>query len=192
MILPIGNSLPANKAGRAARAFTLVEMVLVMTLLVVMLSYVAPSLAHFFRGRNLNSEARRLLALTRYGQSRAVSEGIPMMLWVDPKLGAYGLKAQTGYMDQDPRAVQYTVAPELQIEVQMPRTVQTNFWTMAPLQTKLTQPTICFLPDGFISQSSPYEILLRAPRDNDAVWLAESANRLSYEIRTNQLIYGRY
>jgi hypothetical protein len=95
-------------------------------------------------------------------------------------------------MDQDPRAVQYTVAPELQIEVQMPRTVQTNFWTMAPLQTKLTQPTICFLPDGFISQSSPYEILLRAPRDNDAVWLAESANRLSYEIRTNQLIYGRY
>jgi type II secretion system protein H len=173
-------------------AFTLVEMVLVMALLVIMLGFVAPSLARFFRGRTLNSEARRLLALTRYGQSRAVSEGIPMLLWVDAKSGNYGLKAQTGYLDQDSKAVQYNVGPDLQIQVLMSKKLQTNLWTFARQPTQLDRPSICFLPDGFVSETSPEEILLRAPRDNDAVWLAENSGRLGYEIRTNQMVYGRY
>jgi len=102
--------------------------------------------------------------LTRYGQSRAVSEGMPMLLWVNPKSGTYGLRAQSGYVDQDPKAVEYTVGPDMQIEMQMPTKLQTNSWTLAPRQTKLGQPTICFLPDGFISETSPEQILLRAPR----------------------------
>ena len=53
------------------RAFTLIELVLVMTLLVVVVAIAAPSLAGFFRGRALDAEARRLLSLTRQGQSRA-------------------------------------------------------------------------------------------------------------------------
>jgi Tfp pilus assembly protein FimT len=167
-------------------------MVLVMALLVVMLAYIAPSLAHFFRGRTLNSEARRVLALTRYGQSRAVSEGIPMLLWVNPKQGTYGLRAQTGYLDQDTKAVEYSVGAELQIEAQMPIKLQTNHWTMAPRQNNLGQPAICFLPDGFISETSPDQILLRAPRENDGVWITESANRLGFEIRTNLPGYARF
>jgi hypothetical protein len=115
-----------------------------------------------------------------------------MVLWVDPKTGTYGLKAQTGYLDQDTKAVEYNVGSDLQIEAITPRKIQTNLWTFARQSTKLTQPTICFLPDGFISENSPEEILLRAPRDNDAVFLAESASRSGYEIRTNQLVYGRY
>jgi type II secretion system protein H len=192
MTFPIGNSQPGNKLGRACRGFTLVEMVLVMALLVVMLAYVAPSLSRFFRGRNLGSEARRFLALTRYGQSRAVSEGIPMLLWVNPKSGTYGLRAQAGYLDQDSKAVEYTLSPEMQIDVQTPMKVQTNTWTMAPQSTRLAQPTICFLPDGFISENSPAAILLRAPKDNDAVWIGESANRLNFQIYTNLPGYARF
>src|SRR5689334_20103522 len=191
MILRTGNSrLDSPRATRRA-GFTLIEMVLVMTLLVVMLAYIAPSLSRFFRGRNLNSEARRILALTRYGQSRAVSEGIPMMLWVNAKAGTYGLRAQTGYLDQDPKAVEYTVGSEMQIEMQAPMKLQTNYWTLAPQANKFGQPAICFLPDGFVSETSPDQILLRAPRDNDGVWIAETANRLSYEIRTNLPGYAR-
>jgi len=194
MTLRIGNRVRSNRqrGWPQLQAFTLVEMVLVMALLVVMLSYVAPSLARFFRGRNLNSEARRLLALTRYGQSRAVSEGIPMLLWMEPKTGMYGLKAQTGYMDQDPKAVEYAIGQELQLEVPMSSKTQTNLWTLARQSTKLAQPSICFLPDGFVSENSPEQVILRAPRENDAVWLAEYPTRLGYEIRTNQLMYGGY
>ncbi|MCX6930914.1 MAG: prepilin-type N-terminal cleavage/methylation domain-containing protein, partial [Verrucomicrobia bacterium] len=66
----------------APSAFTLIELILVMALLTIVISLTAPSLSKFFRGRTLDSEARRLLALTRSGQSRAVSEGMPMDLWV--------------------------------------------------------------------------------------------------------------
>ena len=42
-----------------------------MTLLVVVIALVAPSLGNFFRGRDLDSESTRFLALARYARSRA-------------------------------------------------------------------------------------------------------------------------
>src|SRR3954453_22495301 len=78
-------------------AFTLIELILVMTILTIAISVTAPALANFFRGRSLDSEARRLLALTRQGQSRAISEGVPMQLWVDAAHGGYGLEAEPSY-----------------------------------------------------------------------------------------------
>src|SRR5262249_21799177 len=77
------------------RGFTLIELMLVMALLAVVLAVSAPSLSKFFKGRTLDSEARRFVSLTRYGQSRAVSEGVPMMLWIDPKERTYGLQEET-------------------------------------------------------------------------------------------------
>jgi len=47
MTLRTGNKPPGNKRVGTGRAFTLVEMVLVMALLVVMLAFVAPSLSVF-------------------------------------------------------------------------------------------------------------------------------------------------
>src|SRR5438270_8363826 len=83
MTLRTGNSRVRSNEQRRARAFTLVELILVMTLLLIVMCVALPSLKGFFRGRNLDSEARRFLSLARYGQSRAVSEGVPMVLWID-------------------------------------------------------------------------------------------------------------
>src|SRR4051794_30959806 len=44
--------------------FTLIELILVMTLLMIVLAVSAPSLGSFFKGRNLDSEARRIYSLT--------------------------------------------------------------------------------------------------------------------------------
>src|SRR3954451_20071745 len=74
------------------RGFTLVELILVMALLAIVMAVSAPALSNFFRGRTLDSEARCLMSLTRYGQSRAVSEGIPMLLIIDTRRGAYRLQ----------------------------------------------------------------------------------------------------
>src|SRR5580765_8012860 len=60
----------------AVAAFTLIEMIVVMALLGITISVALPSLKGFFRGRTLDSEARRMLALTRQGQTRAVSTGV--------------------------------------------------------------------------------------------------------------------
>src|SRR5690349_9721534 len=88
--LPAGGSpprLPAN----GARAFTLVELILVLVLLAITASLVGTNMGSFFRGRALNFEARRMLSLAHYAQSRAVSEGVPMVLWVNPSTATYGL-----------------------------------------------------------------------------------------------------
>src|SRR5262245_29040029 len=84
-----------------AHGFTLIELVLVMAMLVVVLGIAFPSLSNFFRARNLDSEARRFVSLARYGQSRAVSEGVPTVLWIDAKRRMYGLELQPGYTTDD-------------------------------------------------------------------------------------------
>src|ERR1051325_11002931 len=106
MILPVGHNPIRNDNPSGARAFTLIELILVMAMLLIVLAVSFPSLKGFFRGRDLDSEARRFLSLTRYGQSRAVSEGVPMVLWIDAQQKTYGLRAQTGYADTDTNAVQ--------------------------------------------------------------------------------------
>jgi prepilin-type N-terminal cleavage/methylation domain-containing protein len=49
------------------RAFTLIELILVMALLSIVLAVSAPALSGFFRGRTADAAARRLVSLIRYG-----------------------------------------------------------------------------------------------------------------------------
>src|SRR5213082_1481480 len=105
MTLPTGSKRNKRYEMSHGGAFTLIELVLVMTILLIVFSVALPSLKGFFRGRNLDSEARRFLSLTRYGQSRAVSEGVPMVLWMRPRQGTYGLEQDRGYAEVDRKAV---------------------------------------------------------------------------------------
>ncbi len=172
-----GASLPA---ALQKRAFTLIELMLVLALLVVITSLAAPAMARFVRGRALDSEARRLFALMHAGQSRAVSEGMPMVLWVDEKKGVYGLSAETASKtatrsDQtdDPNAETLTLDSTLQIAVM-------NLGLGAPT-TFNSLPAIRFLPDGTVDEDSPHTVQL-----TDAAgfsrWLLESRDRFGYEI----------
>ncbi len=165
----------------ARTAFTLIELILVMTILTVVISVSAPSLAAFFHGRSLDSEARRLLALTRHGQSRAVSEGVPMVLWLDAPGGSYGLEEDQSYDERDPKAVEYTLDKELRIEVSNPAVQGTN---------RLRLPALRFLPDGSIDESSPETVRVLDAK-GVALWVAQSRNRLSYEIRNKTNLYDQ-
>lgn len=166
-----------------------------MAILTMAVSVTAPALSNFFRGRSLDSEARRLLALTHGGQSRAVSEGLPMDLWIDAAEGTFGLEAEPSYDSSDPHAVEFKFDSSLQVEVIKPAAI-TPPPVLSPGQTmpsvvsvppaKLvhpTLPTIRFLPDGTISQSSPTKLRLSG-RDGVALWLVQSSDKLSYEIRS--------
>jgi len=179
-----------------AAAFTLIELILVMTLLTIAVSMTAPVLSRFFRGRALDSEARRLLALTRIGQSRAVCEGVPMDLWVNAPAGTFGLEAEPSYEDQDPKAISSTIDSGLQILAsEKTQTVVTNTMTRIQSATaasvpkvRLTHPdlpTIRFLPDGSISDTSPQTLRLIAS-DGSSLWLGRTRNRLNYEIRNTE------
>jgi hypothetical protein len=164
-----------------------------MTILTIAVSITAPALANFFRGRTLDSEARRLLALTRQGQSRAVSEGIPMELWVDAAQGKFGLEAEPSYEEKDPKGLEFTIDGDMRLEAMngsIPATASVSDPVNPASGAGRKQlasnhpnvPKIRFLPDGSISEISP-QILRLTGRDGASIWLAQSRNRLSYEIR---------
>ena len=161
----------------ARRAFTLIELILVLALLVIITSLAAPAMANFIRGRALDSEARRLAALMHAGQGRAVSEGMPMMLWVDEKQGTYGLQAETPGKNGDPQAESLPVDSTLQIAVP-------NAGVGAPT-TFNNLPAIRFLADGTVDENSPTTLQLT---DSAGIkrWLVETPNRTGYEVRDHQ------
>ena len=169
-------TLATGKRGnrRRAGAFTLIELILVMTLLVVVVSMVAPKLSGFVRGRALDSEVRRLQALAHAGQSRAVSEGMPMVLWLDAKNGTYGMTEETPAASGDMKAEQVTMADNLQMTV-----VTTG---VTALTTQHNLPVVRFLADGTIDENSPHTICL-TDAAGTSLWLVEMKNRSGYEIR---------
>ena len=155
----------------------MIELILVLALLVIITSLAAPAMANFIRGRALDSEARRLAALMHAGQSRAVSEGLPMVLWVDEKQGTYSLQAETSGKNGDPKAENLPVDSTLQIAV-------LNVGLSTPT-TFNSLPAIRFLADGTVDENSPQTLQLT---DSAGIsrWLVQSRNRTGYEIRTSK------
>lgn len=167
-----------------------------MTLLTIAVSMTAPALTRFFRGRTLDSEARRLLALTRIGQSRAVCEGVPMDLWVNGEQGVFGLEAEPSYEESDGKAITDTVDSGLLIQASVATiAAATNTVTRSQSASQVSVPklrlahpdfpTIRFLPDGTISDTSPRTLRLTG-RDGSSLWVGQTRNRLNYEIRSTE------
>ncbi len=186
------NSKP-NLNGRARRqrrgGFTLIELIIVLALLTISAAITYPTLKNFFHGRSIDSEARRLLALTRYAQSRAVSEGVPMELWIDAANKVYGLRAQSGFVADDSKAVAYALQSDLELQVSAPPAITQSGQQNNGIVNTGASPLggvaqlIRFYPDGFIGDKSPEQVLIRRD-ETDAIAIAQSASHLNYEIRS--------
>jgi prepilin-type N-terminal cleavage/methylation domain-containing protein len=185
MTLPTGTSKTTSLERRPAAGFTLIELIVVLALLAIVLAVGAPSLARFFHGRSLNSETRQVLALTRYGQSCAVSLGVPMILWINPQTGAYGLREQIGFgsnVASRPLGRLSSGTPFVPKNYQLDDRL--HFELDPGSRTRNQQATIRFSPDGSIDGNSLSRLVIREENgDGMAVLLSE--NRLSYEISDN-------
>ncbi len=146
-----------------------------MLILVIVISVALPSLRGFFRGRNQESEVRQFLELTRYAQSRAVAEGVPVAVWINPRAGTYGVNAEPGYLDYDPRAATYTVDPDLVISV-----VQRG--KTGGKTPKSLLPSIHFLPEGVVGVNSVDAVSIQGS-DGPPIWIVQSPDGMGYEIR---------
>ena len=184
---PLMARLRSRAGGRAAwrRGFTLIELILILALLVVITSIAVPAMARFIRGRALDTEARRLVALMHLAQSRAVSEGAPMVLWINVPTGGYGVCAeasgqtsgrkvrQTAGQNGDPKAVELAVDSTLTLAVLNTGTGgQTLFNGL---------PAIRFQADGTVDETSPQTLKL-TDSDGFARSLVETRLRTGYEI----------
>jgi len=185
-------SLPDKLALRISRApfhrrvraggFTLIELMLVMALLVIAAALTAPRLITFFRGRALSQEAQRIIALTHYAQSRAISEGVPVILWFDPATARYGQNIQDGFTDTDGRASTFTLESSLTLEVPAGETPPVSELGDETLGLPQNQSVIRFTPDGFFDPSSVAKLILRQGTDS-ALQILPAANGLDYEIQ---------
>lgn len=181
--------LQFQSAPRAPRAFTLVELVVVMTLLVTVIALASPSLAGFFRGRAVDAEARRFMSLTRLGQGRAAASGVPVILWVDTTQRTYGLEEDSSFTEEDTKAVEYVLDGNVTMEIGATEAIravitgETLFGTGTSSSKHSSLPQIRFEPDGSVSLSSPENFRLM-DRDGGSRWVGLAENRLNYEIRT--------
>lgn len=167
---------------RRTSAFTLIELIFVMVLLIIVASMVAPRMSSFFRGRALSAEAQRLLSLTHYAQSRAVTEGVPVLLWIDVTKSTYGLEVQAGHEGDDDRGTDYTADPSITLEVPAVTDALVSEDDDERLGLPENLPAIRFTPDGYFDEVSVSRIVLRQG-DEGALEIVPKANRLGYEIR---------
>lgn len=154
-----------------------------MALLVVAVSLVAPHLSGFFRGRTLNSEARQMIALMHQGQSRAVSGGVPMVLWFDTTKNKYGLEEEPGYADKDPDAVEFTLNENLKLEVPDSDSATAQLASTSTDTQRTGLPQIIFLSDGSIADGSPQTVRI-IDNDGPSLSLNQIRERNEYEIAT--------
>jgi prepilin-type N-terminal cleavage/methylation domain-containing protein len=164
---------PSARLTRCA-AFTLIELIVVLALLSIVIAIGGPRLAKFFHGQVVQEEAQRLLALTRYGQSRAASEGSPMVLWMNPVTGAYGLRPQTAANDgstKPPPGAGKDVALKLGDGLKF------QFAQGGALPQQ--EASIIFAPDGSIMEGSMQQVQIQQD-DGDWSAIAESPNHLNY------------
>ena len=171
------NPNPARQHSHSRRAFTLIELILVMILLLGAVALVTPKLAGFFNGRKVDSEARRILSLTRYGQNRAVAEGIPMVLWINSQAGSYGLRQENGYADSDPKQITYTVAEDVKISFD-------RGTSKPPIGNQTTG--IHFSPDGTVNTTTSVRGISVQEGKSPAQWVVPSSTWMVYEIRSNR------
>jgi type II secretion system protein H len=155
---------------RATSAFTLVELILVMVILALMAALAAPVLSHSIRQRNLDHEASRFYALVEYGRDEARSQGVPMILWVDPQAAHYGLEPQAGYPGSDERNRDYEINPDVQLTL-----------TNAAGGQAGRVNAVTLLADGSLDPSSAESVKL-TDRFNNTLTLARTRDNWGYEI----------
>jgi type II secretion system protein H len=151
------------------RGFTLVELIIVMALLAIVMAISAPSLSRSLRQRNLDHEAVRFIGLTEYARNEAVSQGIPMFVWIDPNTSHFGVSPKAGFTVNESRTREYAANSDLHFEMD---------------QTQLIQGLVHvveFAPDG-----APGTVITESvrilDRFNESVTVALTTDRWSYEV----------
>ena len=142
-----------------------------MALLAVILALVAPSLSRSSRARKLENEATRLLAATECARSEAISQGVPMNVWIDSAAGRFGVGAKAGYSSNTIREKEFFLDSDIRFDA----------LENAPSGQNGVVDAIEFSPDGTPDPSSVYSIRLLDQSDS-AIALTQTEDEWGYEI----------
>ena len=156
-------------ARRSIRAFTLVELIIVMALLAIVTAIAAPSLGRSMKERHIDDETKRFLSATEYARSEAVSQGVPMVVWADFDAHHLGIEAKAGFAGEPSRNRDYVWNPDVFMEADSKATVGK------------TVNLIEFSPDGSVAETS-VEFVKLTDRFGNGLVVTRTSDRWSYEI----------
>jgi general secretion pathway protein H len=108
--------LPLPARERGPRAFTLLELVLVMVIISTVLAMAAPSLRGWSKGAKLRDAADQVLSLTRLARTQAISTATVYQLNVDSQAGTYFLTQQQARL-QSSHGQTFTMPQDTRIEL---------------------------------------------------------------------------
>ncbi len=86
----------------APRAFTLIELLLVLFILTLVVAIVGPQLRGFSAGRTIKNNATSILAMTHYARTQSVTQGLVYRLNYDPLTRKLWVSYQSGNSDVKP------------------------------------------------------------------------------------------
>ena len=117
-----------------------------------------------------------MLAVTEYARDEAVSQGVPMVVWIDADTGHFGAKAMPGYEDSGARSKEFTLLEGLHFDT------QENAGGAAALPGVAGETDAAeFTTDGTLDPSSQTSLRL-VDRDNSAIEIAQTNDAWGYEI----------
>lgn len=158
------------RRGAKSHGFTLVELILVMLVMVTVTAIAAPMLSRSFRDRHLSHEALQFLALTEQGRAEAISQGVPMILWLDATAGSYGIEPKAGFTASPAGTHTYQLNPDVHFE---------GVTQMQGVSSGTTN--IEFAPDGVLDSTSIYSVRL-ADRFGSHMTIERTDDNWAYEI----------
>jgi len=162
---PVGSAV----GNRRSLGFTLIELILVMALLAIVMAIAAPSLSRSMRQRNLDGEAARLLAATEYARDEAISQGVPMTVWIDPEGRRFGIEPKEGFLGNETRIREFSVDPDIGLEI-----------ANAVVKRGIVE-AMEFAPDGTPALTNVESVVLK-DRFNSVLTLAQTTDGWGYEI----------
>ncbi len=146
-----------------------------MALLVTLLALAVPSLSRSMRQHNLEQEAARLLALTEYGRDEATAQGVPVVVWMNPDEGRYGVEVKKGFDADAVHAKEYALNGDgLRFdppENGVASPVQGHGFNLAE-----------FAPDGVLDPASVAVVRITDAAHHAAIRLAQTTDGYGYQI----------
>lgn len=158
---------------RNSKGFTLIELICVLAILAAVISVSAPSLFGFFKGRSIQEESRRFLALTRYARSEAISSSVPFELWIDGTSGNYGLRRLVTYGEEEEFPIEYQLDENLEFELDDEYLNEEGLGTLV------------FQPDGSMDKENPEEIAI-VENELEKLVFRKSDSGMEYVIDTEE------
>lgn len=167
------------------RGHTLMEMLVVATLLIAVAALVGPRLVERLGRSRLEAGLRALRGDLEYTRARAIATGMRHQLMVDPTTGEIVAEPLRPEESLEPGAAQQNLVPGLALRDRLPQDIAVTAWRLTPfgvtgnVRSEEQQGPVTFYPEGM---SDSLEVVLeetRGDRERRGLFL----NGLTGEIR---------